>query len=275
MDTHSQDPHATYVTTSTYSKATTPRDLIWRRGNAKLRKNTIHLSVPAGHTCKPWATKCFTFADKETGKITDGKHQEFRCYAASMESRYPAHRKSLWNNYHILNEHKHDPEEVYKTLLSSVLPYIHEHQKEYEQDPKIRIFGTSGDFWHENIYKGCLALASALNPIRVYWYTKSIPFIIKYQNIEPPNLEQNASIGGRYDHFIELFGLKSAKVVHSYEEAYNLGLPIDQRDELASEAGGSFAILLHGTQPKGSNAAKALQQLKKKGFHGYSKRKAS
>jgi len=246
--------------------------LNWRIGNAKLRKNTIHLSIPAGWTCKPWATECYAHASPATGKITDGENQSFRCYAATMESIYPSHRKSLWSNYKALLYHIHEPEKLFRRMLNSVLPHILSYIEDHQSLPKIRIFGTSGDFWHENMYLACLALTSALNPVRVYWYTKAIPFIVKYQHIAPSNLEQNASLGGRYDNLIHEHKLKYAKVVYSFEEAKNLGLPIDKQDELASEPGGPFAIPLHGVQPKGSTASKALQQLKKKGFRGYPKR---
>ena len=248
--------------------------LIWRQGNAKLRNNTIHISIPAGWSCKSWATECYAHANPETGKITDGKEQKFRCYAASMEAVYPSHRKSLWNNYKRLLYHINEPNKLYNTLLHSVLPIINEYYEEHEHWPKIRIFGTSGDFWHENMYLACLALATFLKDIRVYWYTKAIPLWIKYGHLAPDNLEQNASLGGRFDHLIHEHKLKYARVVFSFKEAYNLGLPIDQRDELASEPGGPFAIPLHGVQPKGSTASKALSKMKKEGFRGYSKRKA-
>jgi len=272
MDIHTQNPAVTSVTTDCSSLGNS-NQLTWRIGNAKLRKNTIHLSIPAGWTCKPWATECYTHAAPHTGKITDGKQQKFRCYAATMEAVYPSHRKSLWNNYQTLLYNIHDTAKLYNTLLHSVVPIINEYYEEHEHWPKIRIFGTSGDFWHKNMYLACIALATFLKDIRVYWYTKAIPLWIKYNRLIPPNLEQNASLGGRYDHLIYEHNLKYAKVVFSFDQARKLGLPIDKRDELASEPGGSFAIPLHGVQPKGSEASTALQIMKREGFRGYSKRK--
>ena len=265
-------PLATFATLECSSLGNEGK-LKWKRGNAKLRKNTIHLSIPAGWTCKPWATKCYTHANPIDGKITDGKEQKFRCYAASMEAVYPNLRKLLWNNYKALAYHAHEPLELYKLLLSTLLPHIKDYYEDHQNLPKVRIFGTSGDFWHENMYLACVAMAKALSPLRVYWYTKAIPLWIKHRNKIPDNLVQNASLGGRFDNLIHKHKLKYAKVVYSFEEAKNLGLPIDKKDELASEHGGPFAIPLHGTQPKGSEASKSLQALKKQGFHGYSKRK--
>ena len=52
---------------------------------AKL-KGIWHFSLPSGWTC-PAATVCMTKADKVTGKISDGKKQKYRCYAAMDEAR--------------------------------------------------------------------------------------------------------------------------------------------------------------------------------------------
>ena len=190
-----------------------------------------------------------------------------------MESIYPSHRKSLWNNYQTLLYYADEKHKLYRILRDSLVAEVSAHKLSTGKTPKVRIFGTSGDFWHENMYLACIALATSLPKIKFYWYTKAIPLWIKHIDKIPPNLEQNASLGGRYDNLIYENNLKYAKVVYSFEEANRLGLPIDKQDELASEPGGSFAIPIHGVQPKGSAASKALQQLKKKGFHGYSRQK--
>ena len=51
-------------------------------------------------------------------------------------------------------------------------------------------------------------------------------------------------------------------MVFSLEEAEQRGLQIDHNDSLAMTPGPSFALLLHGTQPMGSVASKALKKLK-------------
>ena len=251
--------------------------LTWKRGNAKLKRNVIHLSIPAGWSCKPWADECYAHANPETGKITDGENQKFRCYAATMEAIYPAHRKILWNNYQTLLYYIQDQDKLEELLIDSLIPELNAYHSEHEQYPKIRIFGTSGDFWHQNMYKACVEVARRLQDIRVYWYTKALPLWVNEALTNPkglpPNLVQNASKGGRYDSMIEDYHLKYAQVVYSFEEAKRLGLPIDNRDELASEPGGPFAIPIHGTQAKGSDASKALSKLRKEGKGGYSKKK--
>ena len=65
---------------------------------------------------------------------------------------------------------------------------------------------------------------------------------------------------------IEEFGLRSAKVVFSQQEADDLGLEVDNDDSHACDptrANQDFALLIHGVQPKGSKAAEALKILKR------------
>jgi hypothetical protein len=65
--------------------------------------------------------------------------------------------------------------------------------------------------------------------------------------------------------------VKSAKVFFSTEEAKALGLDIDHTDDLAISGSDDFALVIHGSQPAGSDASKALSANRKKGFTGYSK----
>ena len=84
------------------------------------------------------------------------------------------------------------------------------------------------------------------------------------------NFVLTASYGGRDDHMIDQFNLRSAKVVFSEAEANSLGLDIDHDDSHAANPAwrdNSFALLVHGTQPAGSEAATALKELKGKGSY--------
>ncbi len=75
------------------------------------------------------------------------------------------------------------------------------------------------------------------------------------RGVVTPNFFLVASLGGKYDNIAKEIGLRTCEVVFSEEEARAKGLTIDKTDELAATPGGSFAVLLHGTQPKGSEAA--------------------
>ena len=84
----------------------------------------------------------------------------------------------------------------------------------------------------------------------------------------PSNMFLTASYGGLYDHLIPHFK-RYAIVVYSKSEAYTLGLlhhgkgyKID-KDDSSCFKNEAFALLLHGSQPKGSTAAAALSKIKK------------
>ena len=79
----------------------------------------------------------------------------------------------------------------------------------------------------------------------------------------PDNLVLTASRGGKYDELIDLHGWKEALVVYSEQEAIDKGLEIDHDDTHAAFGKENFALLIHGTQPAGSAASKALQVIKK------------
>ena len=63
--------------------------------------------------------------------------------------------------------------------------------------------------------------------------------------------------------------VKSAKVFFSTDEAKALGLDIDHTDDLAISGSNDFVLVIHGSQPAGSDASKALAENRKKGFTGY------
>ena len=79
----------------------------------------------------------------------------------------------------------------------------------------------------------------------------------------PENLVLTASRGGKYDDLIDLHAWKEAVVVYSEKEAKDKGLEIDHDDTHAAFGKDNFALLIHGTQPKGSAASEALKQIKK------------
>ena len=119
-----------------------------------------------------------------------------------------------------------------------------------------------GDFFSKNYLLAWYEVAR-LNPsIHFYAYTKSLRFWTETIDQVPANFELTASYGGRYDHLIEQFGLKSARVVFSEAEAAALGLEIDHDDSLAAFGTKPFALLLHAAQPSGSRAAEALKKIK-------------
>jgi hypothetical protein len=73
-----------------------------------------------------------------------------------------------------------------------------------------------------------------------------------------------ASRGGLEDHLIDQHALREAVVVLSANESEYIG-ELDETDIHAADPARrheSFRLLIHGSQPKGSEASKALQILK-------------
>ena len=87
------------------------------RGNAKLDKTIITFSLPAGWSC-PGAKLCMAKANRETGKLTDGSNQEFRCFAASAEAAFPGVRESRWHNMDLLKGRTR--EQMYGLIMESL-----------------------------------------------------------------------------------------------------------------------------------------------------------
>jgi hypothetical protein len=235
--------------------------LSFSSSNAKI--SHPYFSLPAGYTC-PFAKLCKSTADRETGKIKDTKDTEFRCYAASQEAIYKNTRNSRWRNFDLLKEAK-TKDGMYKLIKDSL---------EYNLPTAnlIRIH-ESGDFFNQEYFDAWLQVAKEKPSTTFYAYTKAIPYWVARIGSIPKNFKLNASKGGRYDSLIDNYNLKYAEVVFSVEEAKQKGLYIDKDDKLAWAQDKPFAILLHGTQPAGSEASKALSALKKQGFTGYSSKK--
>jgi hypothetical protein len=226
------------------------------KGNAKLDKQIATFSLPAGFTC-PGAALCMARANRETGKIADGPLQQFRCFAATAESAYRNVRESRWHNFDLLKGKSRF--EMYDLILAS-LP-----------DTTIIRIHVSGDFFNEAYFGAWIDVATARPGIKFYAYTKSIPMWKRFSDSIPANLILTASEGGKYDE--EIGDLKRATVVFSEDQAAALGLELDHDDSHAYDGRNSFALLLHGTQAKGTIAAKALSTLRHSGVkHSYSRR---
>lgn len=216
-------------------------------------------SIPAGISC-PFAVECKTTADKAWGFITDGIKQLYRCYAASDEARSPQVRAARHWNFDLL---KHETEDEMFRRLQASLP---------KKAQIIRIH-VSGDFFNQKYFNAWVRIANNNPHILFYAYTKSLKYWIDYALPIPNNLKLTASWDNSNSFIIEMKNLKYAKVVFSEEEAAELGLEIDHDDSHAYGGDKSFALLIHGTQPKGTMAAKAKNTLVASGVkHSYGRR---
>jgi hypothetical protein len=199
-------------------------------------------NLPAGFTC-PQASECLMKADRETGKMTNGPAQRFRCYAAAAE-RFPAVRDARWRNLEALKNSKD-----IVSLINSQIP---------KNADRIRIHG-SGDFFKQSYFDAWLEIAR-LNPEKLFWaFTKSVHFWVKRIDKIPPNLIMQASRGGKKDQLIDQHKLKSATVFRTLEEALKSGMPVDIDDTYACSNKGSFALVDNFGPDRGGRTPKQIK----------------
>jgi len=248
-------------------------------GNAKLGKRLI-FSLPAGYTC-PNAGVCKTFSDRATGKIQDLPQTNntdaapYRCFAASSEARSPQCRAARWHNWDLLKETMipvEDPIHKIAAVQELITASINAKDRNHKID-LVRIH-ESGDYWSELYFLAWLRVAR-MDPTRKYYgYTKQLQVWLNNIDEIPENFYLTASMGGNLDPMLSSHAHQFKRisyVVYSEMEASSLGLPIDFDD---SNCFGDkpFALLIHGTQAKGSEASHALSAIKKeKGFSGYNR----
>jgi len=251
--------------------------LKWSKANAKTERlnescwaiakhldggrKVYSLDLLSGYSC-PFAKACLSKAvvgDDGKRTIKDGPANEFRCFSASQEVQYTNVYNLRKHNYDTLKENQDDWPLMYQELWKSIPP-----------DAGIVRIHVAGDFFNENYLRAWIQLAMANSDILFYAYTKSLKYWDALRNEIPENMVLTASYGGRDDWMIDHCDFRYAQVVYSEAEARDLGLCIDSDDSMAANPtwrDTNFALLLHGTQPKGSEAAVALKALKGKGSY--------
>ena len=240
--------------------------LNFSKGNGKLSKDTLIFNLPAGKTC-PGAMFCKSFAvvdDNGKRKIQDGPHTEFRCFAASSEVQYDAVFENRASNLQmIVDAIKHG---IAADLINNSIQF---HRT--RNTKKVRIH-ESGDFFSGAYLDAWIEVAHRNPDLQFYCYSKSLQLFLNFKM--PANFFMTASYGGKFDYLIdEGYFPRYSKVVMNDADAEALGLEVDHDD---SHCFGDkpFALLVHGTQPKGSTWGAAIRERRKnKQFSGYSKKK--
>lgn len=231
----------------------------WLDGKRKI----YSFDILSGWSC-PHAKDCLSkVIIDESGKrkIQDGKHTEFRCFSASQEVVYTNVYKSRKHNFDALKS-SDDIANLIRENLPKNLGILRIH--------------VAGDFFSQSYFDAWIEVAKD-NPDRLFYaYTKSLPYWVKRLRDIPQNFVLTASRGGRKDAMIAEHNLRESVVVFSEGEAKEKGLEIDHDDSHAAVPEWkftSFALLIHGVQPKGSEASEAIKQLKKDGVNfAYSKK---
>jgi len=193
--------------------------------------------------------------------IQDGKNTLFRCFAASSEVQYDQVFNNRADNLSMIVDAMFDGSAA--DLINNSIQ--HHRTKSIEL---VRIH-ESGDFF-SGVYLDAWIEVAQRNPdLKFYAYTKSLQLFL-YLKL-PTNFYITASKGGKFDHLIDNFKRYSV-VVADDQEAESLGLSVDH-DDSHCFGDNPFALLVHGTQPKGSALGAAIRQRRAQGLHaGYNQR---
>lgn len=205
-------------------------------GNAKLADSIQTFSLPAGYTC-PGAKHCHVMSDRTTGKLIKGHNLLYECYAAKMEARYPNVRSARWHNKDLVDQL--NLVDLTDRMILSIMSH-----KTYKKTDMVRWF-VSGDCDSMKLRDAIFNVANELTHLIHYSYTKNLPLFLDI--IKPINYRLTASYGGKYDHMINPVDFpRSARVVYSEQEAIDLNLPLDKKDDLAyGPIDQPFALLHH------------------------------
>jgi hypothetical protein len=208
----------------------------------KLRQ-VVAFDLPAGYTC-PAANLCKAYSNRRTGTLTAGVGAQFRCYAANVEAYSPAARRLRWYNYDLLR--KLSAADM-AGLIDSSLP----------ADVKIVRIHSSGDFFSNDYFSAWVAVAKMHPEITFFGYTKILPYVQYLVNAGVDNFKFVYSFGGKFDYSV--VDEPVAYVVDNPSHADKLDVPVACIDHPADDydyivGGESFAIVLHGGQPKGAHA---------------------
>ena len=220
------------------------------------RRKVYSFDILSGWSC-PQAKDCLSKvhvinADGKK-KLIDGDDCKFRCFSASQEATFPNVYKKRKHNFDVLRLGR-DSYEIANAIADAMPANL-----------GICRIHVAGDFFNQKYFRAWQYVAE-WNPDRLFYaYTKSLNYWLDDEPHLPKNLVLTASRGGRLDHKIDEHNLRESVVVYSQEQADDLGLVIDHDDSHAaipSQRHNSFALLIHGTQPKGSEASKAIKELK-------------
>ena len=216
----------------------------WLTGGRKI----YSFDLLSGHSC-PFADRCLSRAIQtpEGRRIQDGQFTEFRCFSASQEV--------LYTNVYNLRKRNFDG---LKQLSQEDM--INEIQSALPKNAGIVRIHVAGDFFNRSYFHAWLEIARRNPNVLFYAYTKALVYWIENNFSIPSNLVLTASYGGKMDDRIKAHNLRYSLVVQSEGEADDFNLPVDTDDSHAADptkAGESFALVIHGTQPKKPKAKKS------------------
>ena len=228
----------------------------WLTRNRKI----YSLDLLSGWSC-PFAKECLSKVHVRTDGsryIKDGPETQFRCFSASQEALFPA----------VYNLRKHNFDNL--KAADGMLGKYELLQNSLPKDAGIVRIHVGGDFFNQDYFDAWVKMAEMNPDVLFYAYTKSLPFWLEYEYLTD-NMVITASRGGRLDDMITPNKLREALVVLDEHDASLRDYEIDHDDSHAAipeQRNQSFALLIHGVQPAGSAAGKAVRSLKGVGSYG-------
>ena len=256
---------------STLSTEMLRSKLFFGKGNAKLDEAIFTFSLPAGHAC-PFAEACWSRANRDTGTIKDGPRTIFRCYAASMEVR-PSVRRSRWRNLQALRACKTQDETVNLILV------LHSPGSPATSASTTRAISLA----RKSLTRGSMSPRSVIRPFSTFTRSRSAFWA------------SGAGFGGgwaygwrrgelytdrqlrrqrRPSHRREWAAVGPRRVVRERGRSTRSSLR-PRRQSGCDPTAPDFSLLIHGSQPAGTPAAKAVAALRAQGEYGYGERAAA
>ena len=252
------------------------KDCVLNFSNGNMKLQWPYFSLPAGYTC-PFAKQCKTLPARWRGTAKQGKFEKpasweknyqlakgakYLCYAGRAQAQYPGANIQAFSNLKLLNKFK-----TSEGMANLIIKSLKFHGL---QNTDLFRIHEAGDFFSQEYFDAWLEVARRMPGTLFYAYTVSLPYWLNRKNQIPRNFKLIASMDEDNEELINAEGMRYAKVVGSTEEARELGLRMDVDDMLAWGTDDSFALPLHGSQPKGSEAAAIRKQQTKKDETGKS-----
>ena len=233
----------------------TLREFARLTGNADARGYSF--SIPSGFTCGRLAKLCLTYANRETGKLSRGKDAEYYCFSAVSESYSPQARAARWGNLELLQKLWNYAGTDHIDIANLILEALPVNADLI----RVHVGGEfpGSDFGREYM-RAWFQVARNRSDARFYAYTKNVQTYLQVRDEQPGNFNMTMSRGGLHDRLIDSHKLKNARVIWHPDQAN--GMPIDHSDINAIFGDHSFNLLLHGSQPAGSDASAAIKRLK-------------
>lgn len=214
-------------------------------GNRKMKETaqytgrfTSALDLPAGFTC-PAADICLAKANRESGKIVRGKHNQVLCFQAKIESYASSVRRFRWSNLHAI-----------KAMLKVSGMLAHVLSELQPTDSNLR-WHASGDIFNQTYLVEFEKFVAARPDVKVFGYSKVAAAVKYITDKNYPNWRFVFSHGSTQDAAAASLNLPQCYIVKDAAAAAAMGLPVACPTTTAANdydyimRGESFCLKLH------------------------------